>query len=109
VDPGHAWKHGVSFRVGAARDVYLEQVKDVSIALYSRDVAARVRDRIDSLGPFDSLTAAQLQSLATRFDLDYVVGEIAPPEGRPAWSEVGREVWRNSRFFVRDLTTSARD
>ena len=38
-DPGHAWKYGTSVRVAGERDVYLEEVKDLALALYSRDVA----------------------------------------------------------------------
>ena len=45
-DPGHAWKYGTSVRVAGERDVYLEEVKDVALALYSRDVAMRVLGRI---------------------------------------------------------------
>jgi hypothetical protein len=38
-DPGHAWKYGSSVRVTGERDVYLEEVKDLALALYSREVA----------------------------------------------------------------------
>ena len=34
-DPGHAWKFGTAVRIGAARDVYLEETKDVAMAMYS--------------------------------------------------------------------------
>ena len=40
-DPGHAWKYGTSVRVAAERDVFLEEVKDSAVAIYSRDVAIR--------------------------------------------------------------------
>jgi hypothetical protein len=40
-DPGHAWKYGTSVRVAAERDVFLEEVKDAAVAIYSRDVALR--------------------------------------------------------------------
>ena len=42
-DPGHAWKYGTAVRIGAARDVYLEETKDVAMAMYSQASAARVR------------------------------------------------------------------
>ena len=42
-DPGHAWKYGTSVRVSAGRDVFLEEVKDSALAIYSRDVAASRR------------------------------------------------------------------
>ena len=44
-DPGHAWKYGTSVRVSAERDVFLEEVKDSALAIYSRDVAVRVVER----------------------------------------------------------------
>jgi hypothetical protein len=90
-DPGHAWKYGVSFRVGAARDVYLEEVKDTAMALYSREAAMRVLERIDRLGQFDALTPGSARRLAKIYDLDYLVSErrLALPE-----------VWHNDRFRI---------
>jgi hypothetical protein len=72
-DPGHAWRYGTSVRAAACRDVYLEEVKDAAIALYSRDVAMRVADRTQALGDFAMLTAERARSLAARYDLDYLV------------------------------------
>ena len=56
-DSGHAWRYGTSVRVSAGRDVFLEETKDAAIAIYSRDVAVRVVERIGALG-----------NLATRAD-----------------------------------------
>jgi hypothetical protein len=72
-DPGHAWKYGVSLRVGAERDVFLEEVKDAAIALYSRETALRVVERTQALGAFDALDEARARSLAAAFDLDYLI------------------------------------
>ncbi len=72
-DPGHAWKYGVSLRVGAERDVFLEEVKDAAIALYSREAAIRVVERTQALGAFDALDEAKARSLAAAFDLDYLI------------------------------------
>ena len=72
-DPGHAWKYGTSVRVAAERDVYLEEVKDSALAIYSRDVAARVVERTDAIGDFTALGADQARDLARRYDLDYLV------------------------------------
>jgi hypothetical protein len=72
-DPGHAWKYGTSVRVSAERDVFLEDVKDAAIAIYSRDVAVRVVERARALGPFDALTADRALALAAQHDLDYLV------------------------------------
>jgi hypothetical protein len=77
-DPGHAWKHGTSVRV-AGRDVFLEEVKDSALAIYSRDVAARVVERTAAIGDFGSLTAERAHELATRYDLDYLVTEAELP------------------------------
>ena len=72
-DPGHAWKYGESVRVAGERDVFLEEVKDTAVALYSRDVAMWVLGRIQDAQDFDALTPEQFQALATRYDLDYLV------------------------------------
>jgi hypothetical protein len=74
-DPGHAWKYGSSVRVVGERDVYLEEVKDLALALYSRDVAVEALRRIGDVRDFDSFTAAQLRALAARYDLDVFVSD----------------------------------
>jgi hypothetical protein len=74
-DPGHAWKYGTSVRVAAARDVFLEEVKDSALAIYSRDVAVRVVERTAAIGDFGALTPARARDLARRYDLDYLVVE----------------------------------
>jgi hypothetical protein len=76
-DPGHAWRYGTSVRVSAERDVYLEDVKDASMALYSRDVAARVVERASALGSFDALTAEHARELGRRYALDLLVADRA--------------------------------
>jgi len=93
-DPGHAWKFGTSVRVAGARDVYLEEVKDLALALYSRDVAVESLRRIHDAQNFDTLTSADLRTLAGRYDLDYLV--------------VDRDVdlplaYRNEQFRIYDL------
>jgi len=74
-DPGHVWKYGTSVRVSGERDVYLEEVKDLALALYSRDVAVQALQRIHDSQNFAALTPDQLRSLAARYDLDYLVVE----------------------------------
>ena len=76
-DPSHAWRYGSSVRVAAGRDVYLEEVKDTAMAMYSRRVAMRVAERIGALGDFTSLTPASAGALANRFGLDVLVTERA--------------------------------
>jgi hypothetical protein len=72
-DPGHAWKYGTSVRVAGERDVYLEEVKDAALALYSRDVAMRVLGRIQDASGFDSITPERAVALAHQYELDYLV------------------------------------
>jgi hypothetical protein len=76
-DPGHAWKYGTSVRVSGERDVYFEEVKDLALALYSRDVAVEALRRIADARGFDAFTPEQLRALAARYDLDYLVIERA--------------------------------
>ena len=76
-DPGHAWKYGTSVRVSAARDVFLEDVKDSAVAMYSRPVAMRVLERTQALGDFGALTGERARELAARYDLDYLVTPAA--------------------------------
>ena len=72
-DPGHAWRYGTSVRVAAGRDVYLEEVKDTAMSMYSRRVATRVAGRIGALGDFGALTPDRARALAEQFALDYLV------------------------------------
>ena len=75
VDPGHAWMYGTSVRVTGQRDVYLEEVKDAALAIYSRDAAQRVAERRRDLPDFGQLTPAAAAMLADKYDLDYLVSE----------------------------------
>jgi hypothetical protein len=90
-DPGHAWRYGTSVRVSGERDVFLEEVKDIGMAMYSRPVAMRVLDRIRALGDFRALTPEAARRLAARYALDYLVTEqvIDLPV-----------VYRNRRFTI---------
>jgi hypothetical protein len=74
-DPGHAWKYGTSVRVAGERDVYLEEVKDLALALYSRDIAAKALQRIRDSQNFGQMTPDQFRSLAAQYDLDYLVAD----------------------------------
>jgi len=94
-DPGHAWRYGSSVRVAAARDVYLEEMKDAAMAMYSRRVATRVAERIGAIGDFGVLTPASARALAERFSLDVLVTE------RPIDLPVA---YRNARFSIYRLS-----
>jgi hypothetical protein len=93
-DPGHAWRLGTSVRVSGERDVFIEDVKDSAIAIYSRDVAARVVERLPLVSDFSGLTADAARALAARYDLDLLVTErdLALPL-----------VYRNARFRIYNL------
>jgi hypothetical protein len=80
-DPEHATLYGSSVRVAAYRDVVLEDVKDASVSLYSRDLAARVRDRRAAIGPdFAHLTTAAAVALSRKYAVDYLVTAGDPLE-----------------------------
>jgi len=93
-DPGHAWKYGTSVRVSAERDVLIEEVKDSALAIYSRDVAGRVVERINAIGNFGELSVDRARELARRYDLDYLVTENDMPLP---------EVFRNDQFRIYSL------
>ena len=94
-DPGHANLYGTSVRVASERDVYLEIVKDVGIAIYSSDIAHRVAQRVEALGDFNALSEAHAVALADRYEIDYL---ITVHELRLT------EAHRTGRFHVYDLS-----
>jgi len=95
-DPGHAWKYGVSVRVGAHRDAFLELGKDSSMAMYDRDVAMRVKERSAALDNFDGLEAAGVRALAARFGIDVLVDRRTRVLALPV-------LHQNADFVVYDL------
>lgn len=95
-DPGHAWKYGVSVRLAAERDTLLESVKDSALAIYDRDVAARVAERTLALVDFDRLTTTRALRLDAQYDLDVAVVEAGHVLDLPV-------LYRNARFVVYDL------
>jgi len=94
-DPNHAWRFGSSLRVLAARDVFLENVKDEAMSMYDRRMAQRITERRLALGDFDQRTAPELLALGRRYQLDVVISErdLALPE-----------IYRNQQFRVYRLT-----
>ena len=98
-DPGHAWRYGTSLRAASGRDVYLEEIKDIGIAIYSREAAHDIAQRITDLGDFNTLEPDHARDLARRYDLDYLITkrEVALPLTR-----------RFGPFGVYDLTSDPR-
>src|SRR5262245_25070259 len=96
-DPGHATKYGTSVRVAAERDVFLEETKDSAMAIYSRDVAARVLERRLFIAVAqltrgrDILAPDFVRELADHYGIDYIVTEETLPV-TPAYS--------NSKFHI---------
>jgi hypothetical protein len=90
-DPGHAWRFGSSLRVSAERDVFTEDVKDIALGMYDREIARRNMERRLAIGDFSALTPQQMQALAARYDLQYLVTDRTQPLA---------EVYRNARFHV---------
>lgn len=74
-DPGHAWKPGMgtAVRIGAERDVFLEETKDVAMAMYSRETAHRVVARIEAAHGVDTMSEAALRALGQREGLTHLV------------------------------------
>ena len=99
VDPGHAWRYGSSVRAASGRDVYLEEIKDIGIAIYSDDIADRVSSRIVELGDFSQLDPSRAKRLARRYHIDYLITEH--PIELPLVHEQGT-------FLVYDLRTDVR-
>ena len=95
-DPGHAWKYGVSVRLAAQKDTFLEAGKDTALAIYDRDLAMTIRDRLAAIGAYDQLTTGDLQRLANRYGLDVAVVEADKPIDLP-------ELHRNSQFVIYKL------
>ena len=93
-DPGHAWKYGTSVRVSGGRDVFLEEVKDSALAMYSRDVAVRVVERTAAVGDFLQMTGPRARDLSARYDITYLVTEADLPLPM---------AYRNSQFRIYTL------
>ena len=95
-DPGHAWKYGISVRVGASRDTLIESVKDSAIAFYDRDIAMRVGERALDTSEYDQMSEARLRRLDEKYDLDVAVF----PAGRAVNFPL---LYRNAAFAIFDL------
>jgi hypothetical protein len=74
-DSGHAWRYGTSVRVSAGRDVFLEETKDSAVAIYSRDVAVRVVERIRALGDLSTRAPEDIERLGEQYGVTHVVTE----------------------------------
>ena len=72
-DSGHAWRYGTSVRVSAGRDVFLEETKDSAVAIYSRDVAVRVVDRIRALGDLSTRSPEEIARVGAQYGVTHVV------------------------------------
>jgi hypothetical protein len=75
VHPEHVHRYGTSFRVVAERDVLLEVGKDRAMAIYSRQAAMWVEERLHAVGELDVIDEGRITALAHRYDLDYLVTE----------------------------------
>jgi hypothetical protein len=61
--------------VVAQRDVLLEVVKDRAMAMYSREAAVRLEERLQVAGDVGVLDEGHIAALANKYDLDYLVTE----------------------------------
>ncbi|HEX5070759.1 MAG TPA: hypothetical protein VFV78_11150 [Vicinamibacterales bacterium] len=95
-DPGHAWMYGSSVRVAALRDTVLESVKDTAMAIYDRNVAMRVGERVQALEGFASLPDDRLREIASRYHADVLVFDRSRPLDFPV-------LFENARFVIYDV------
>jgi len=72
-DPIHAARYGSSLRAAGYRDVLVEELKDRAIAMYDRDVALQVAERLRAVRDTPWDTPAGARALARRYALDYLV------------------------------------
>jgi hypothetical protein len=98
-DSGHAWRYGTSVRVSGGRDVFLEETKDAAVAIYSRDVAVRVVERIRALGDLAAKAPEDVERLGEQYGVTHVVMQGRLPL---------RPVFENSEFRVYALTPPVR-
>jgi hypothetical protein len=98
-DSGHAWRYGTSVRVSGGRDVFIEETKDSAVAIYSREVAERVVERIRALGDLSTRAPEDIERLGEQYGVTHVVTEGRLP--LPA-------VFENARFRVYALPPSIR-
>jgi Domain of unknown function (DUF6798) len=75
VHPEHVFQYGSSFRVVARRDVLVEAVKDRAMAMYSREAAVRLEERLRAAGDVAVLDEGRIAALADKYDLNYLVTE----------------------------------
>jgi hypothetical protein len=92
-DPGHAWLYGSSVRVAALRDTVLESVKDTAMAIYDRDVAMRVGERVHTLQGFADFPDDRMREIANRYHADVLVFDRSRPLAFPI-------VYENARFVI---------
>jgi hypothetical protein len=98
-DSGHAWRYGTSVRVSGGRDVFLEETKDSAVAIYSRDVAVRVVERIRALGDLSTKSPDEIERLGAQYGVTHVVTTGTLP--LPA-------VFENAQFHVYALPSPVR-
>jgi hypothetical protein len=78
-DPNHANKYGTSVRMAAARDVFVESMKDAAIGMYDRSIALRTRERLGQIEEFARLSADQARGLGAKYELDYLITDQDVP------------------------------
>ena len=74
-EPLHAARYGISVRMAAGRDVFVEALKDAALGMYDRRVALRTRDRLAVFDENETLTTARVRALAAEHQLDFYVTE----------------------------------
>jgi hypothetical protein len=96
-DPFHAWKYGLSARLVAEKDTFLEIGKDTAIAMYDRKIALAVGERVKVTEDFYNFKTAQMRALAARYGVDVLVVESSRTFDLP-------ELHRNREFVIYKLS-----
>ena len=94
-DPIHTFRYGVSVRVAAEKDTLVERAKDTALAMYDRDLAIRVADRLWAVRDFNRASTVDFLAIGARYGLDVLVVE----RGHPLPLDLP-ELYRNEMFVM---------
>ena len=87
----------MSARLVAEKDTFVEIGKDTAIAMYDRNIALSVGERLAAAEGFEQLTTEQARGLAARYGLDVLIVEARHAFDLP-------ELYRNREFVVYKLS-----
>jgi len=95
-DPQHAWRYGLSVRIGAEKDTLIDASKDPALGFYDRAAALRVAEHGLAVSDFDVFTIDNVRAVAERYALDVFVDRTTRTFDLPV-------LYRNNEFVVYKL------